>query len=346
MMKHLSLLMAFSLIGLFSCKGYKDLSADAFEKMLSEDGSAQLVDVRTPEEFAEGHIPGALNIDWKADDFIGNATAALSKDRPVMVYCRSGKRSAAAAGKLSGAGFKVLNLTGGFLGWKEAGKRTTVYEADRFCTPSGKAVTVTLIKHGSLEISFGGRSIQIDPVSGLWRPTDYAAEFPKADFILVTHEHGDHFDKEAISALTDEGTSLVTNARCAEMLGQGKALANGESYSEGILTVDAVPAYNTTRDHLQFHPKGRDNGYVLTLDGYRIYIAGDTEDIPEMAGLKDIDLAFLPCNQPYTMTVEQLVHAAKVIQPKVLIPYHYSRTDISSVPELLPGMDVRIRQMQ
>ena len=130
------------------------------------------------------------------------------------------------------------------------------------------------------------------------------------------------------------------------MLGRGTALANGESYSDGILSVDAVPAYNTTEDHLQFHPKGRDNGYVLTLDGLRIYIAGDTEDIPEMSDLMDIDIAFLPCNQPYTMTVDQLVNAAKVIQPKVLIPYHYSQTDISSVPSLLSGIDVRIRQMQ
>ena len=346
MMKHLSLFMAFSLIGLFSCKGYKDLSADAFEKMLQEDGAAQLVDVRTPEEYAAGHIPGAINIDWFADDFIDKAKASLTTDRPVMVYCRSGKRSAKAAWKLDGNEFRTYNLLGGYLGWTEAGKRTTTYEAERFCTPSGKAVTITLIKHGSLEISFGGKSVQIDPVSGLGRPTDYAAEFPKADFILVTHEHHDHFDKEAIAALTDEKTALVTNARCADMLGYGTILANGESYSEGILHVDAVPAYNTTEGHLQFHPKGRDNGFVITLDGLRIYIAGDTEDIPEMAELKDIDVAFLPCNQPYTMTVDQLVNAAKVILPKVLIPYHYGQTDISSVPALLPGMDVRIRQMQ
>ena len=338
--------MAFSLIGLFSCKGYKDLSADAFETMLSEDGTAQLVDVRTPEEYAAGHIPGAINIDWFADDFIDKAKASLTTDRPVMVYCRSGKRSAKAAWKLDGNEFRTYNLLGGYLGWTEAGKRTTTYEAERFCTPSGKAVTITLIKHGSLEISFGGESVQIDPVSGLGRPTDYAAEFPKADFILVTHEHGDHFDKEAIAALTDERTALVTNARCADMLGYGTILANGESYSEGILHVDAVPAYNTTEGHLQFHPKGRDNGFVITLDGLRIYVAGDTDDIPEMAELKDIDVAFLPCNQPYTMTVDQLVNAAKVIRPKVLIPYHYGQTDISSVPALLPGMDVRIRRMQ
>lgn len=338
--------MAFSLIGLISCKGYKDLSADAFEKMLQEDGAAQLVDVRTPEEYAAGHIPGAINIDWFADDFIDKAKASLTTDRPVMVYCRSGKRSAKAAWKLDGNEFRTYNLLGGYLGWTEAGKRTTTYEAERFCTPSGKAVTITLVKHASLEISFCGKSVQVDPVSNLGKPTDYASEFPKADFILVTHEHGDHFDKEAIAALTDERTALVTNARCADMLGYGTVLANGESHAAGILSVDAVPAYNTTEGHLQFHPKGRDNGYVITLDGLRIYIAGDTEDIPEMSQIKDIDIAFLPCNQPYTMTVDQLVNAAKMIQPKVLIPYHFSQTDISSVPELLPGIDVRIRRMQ
>ncbi len=110
--------------------------------------------------------------------------------------------------------------------------------------------------------------------------------------------------------------------------------------------MDAVPAYNTTEGHLQFHPKGRDNGYVLTLGGLRIYIAGDTEDIPEMAELRDIDIAFLPCNQPYTMTVEQLVRAAQVISPKVLIPYHFSQTPVDGIPSLLPGIDVRLRKMQ
>ncbi|MBO7445783.1 MAG: MBL fold metallo-hydrolase, partial [Bacteroidales bacterium] len=106
--------------------------------------------------------------------------------------------------------------------------------------------------------------------------------------------------------------------------------------------------YNYTEGHTQFHPKGRDNGFVLTVDGLRIYVAGDTEDIPEMAAIKDIDVAFLPVNQPYTMTVEQCLNAAKVMMPKVLIPYHFSQTELSELPKLLSGtgIDVRIRDMQ
>ena len=126
-------------------------------------------------------------------------------------------------------------------------------------------------------------------------------------------------------------------------------MTNGDKaeIAEGF-TVEAVPAYNTTEGHLQFHPKGRDNGYVLTIDGLRIYIAGDTEDIPEMETIQNIDIAFLPCNQPYTMTTDQLVKAAKVVKPKVMFPYHYGQTDVSSVPSQLKneGIDVRIRHYE
>jgi L-ascorbate metabolism protein UlaG (beta-lactamase superfamily) len=120
-------------------------------------------------------------------------------------------------------------------------------------------------------------------------------------------------------------------------------LNNGDSiiYRDDI-KIEAVSAYNTTPGREQFHPKGRGNGYVLTLDGLRIYIAGDTEDIPEMANLKDIDIAFLPCNQPYTMTVDQLVNAAKVIKPKVLFPYHYSQTPIQQASLRLAGTGIKV----
>ena len=350
-MKQITLMALLSLLGLFACKAYKDLSVEAFQKRLIEDDSVQLLDVRTPQEFAEGHIPGAINIDWKADGFLEAAKAALEAVRPVLVYCRSGRRSAEAAAAMEGIGFKVYNLKGGIIAWKDADMPITTFEVERFRAADGTIVEISLIKHASLAISYKGLSIQIDPVISLGNNvTDYAAWFPGADYVLVTHEHGDHFDKEALGIL---GGQIVTNANCAKMLdgnkikSEAKVLANGESaeLQEGI-RVEAVPAYNTTPEHLQFHPKGRDNGYILSLDGFRIYIAGDTEDIPEMASIQDIDVAFLPCNQPYTMTVEQLVHAAQIIKPKVLIPYHFGQTDLSGVPEALPDIDVRLRQMQ
>lgn len=342
-----SLCMLFSLLSLFGCKGYSDLETDEFAKMLTEDGTAQLVDVRTPEEYLEGHLAGAINIDWNADGFLDKAQSLLDASRPVMVYCRSGKRSASAAAKLDKAGFKTYNLLGGYLGWTEAEMPVSFYEVDRFRTASGEPVDITLIKHASLEIRYKGLSIQVDPVSGLGKPTDYATEFPKADILLITHEHGDHCDKTAVDALRKDDTRLVTNARCEEILGWGTVMANGDELDlQEDIHLEAIPAYNYTEGHLQFHPKGRDNGFILTLDGLRIYIAGDTEDIPEMAEVKDIDVAFLPVNQPYTMTVEQCVRAAQTIAPKVLIPYHFSQTDLSSLPEALPGIEVRLRQMQ
>ena len=218
-------------------------------------------------------------------------------------------------------------------------------QTDNFTTRSGKPVVITAIKHASLRIQYDGMEIQVDPVGKFQPETDYSA-FPKADIILVTHEHFDHFDRDAIAALRKEGTEVIVNPAVGKLLGFGTALTNGESRVAGKgITVDAVPAYNTTDGRTKFHPKGRDNGYVLTMDGSRIYIAGDTEDIPEMKERKAIDVAFLPCNQPYTMTPEQVAKAAKTFQPKVLFPYHYSDTPIKRVSELLTGtsIDVRIR---
>ncbi len=220
------------------------------------------------------------------------------------------------------------------------------YTTDTFKTPGGKEVVITAIKHASLRIQFNGLEIQVDPVGAKCAPaTDYAA-FPKADIILVTHEHFDHFDGDAIAALRKEGTVIIANPNVRKLLGFGEALANGDSRKlDNGVALDAVPAYNTTPGRDKFHPKGRDNGYILTLDGLRIYIAGDTEDIPEMAAIKDIDIAFLPCNQPYTMTPEQVAKAAKTIKPRVLFPYHYSETPVKKVADLLTGsgIDVRIR---
>lgn len=220
---------------------------------------------------------------------------------------------------------------------------------DDFSAPNGTKVSFHCIKHGSLSINVGEKWIYIDPVTDRVQPvTDYTT-MPKADYILVTHEHGDHLDAKAIEQLTKEGTKLIVNPRSSEILGgKGEVMANGDSKKIDAWKVDAVPAYNISADKQQFHPKGRDNGYVLTIEGLRIYIAGDTEPIPEMKDIKNIDIAFLPCNLPFTMAPEQLSEAAKVISPKVLFPYHYGKTDIQQVVKLLEGsgIDVRIRQYQ
>lgn len=343
MRKLISLLPFF---GCIACAGgnYTNLTTEEFAGAVKQ---MAVVDVRTPEEYAAGHLRDASNINWFDSDFMDQIAKTYPKGTSLAVYCRSGKRSAAAAAKLSKAGYKVANMLGGYLAWTEENRPVTTYAVETFITPAGTPVAITLIKHGTLAISFKGLTYHVDPVSGLGKPTDYAKEFNKADAILITHEHGDHFDREAIAALSGDKTAIITNARCADMLGRGTALSNGESAElPGGIKLDAVPAYNYTEGRTMFHPKGRDNGFVLTIDGFRIYIAGDTEDIPEMAALKDIDVAFLPVNQPYTMTVEQCVNAAKVIGPKVLIPYHFSQTDLSDLPALLPGIDVRLRDMQ
>ena len=225
----------------------------------------------------------------------------------------------------------------------------TNYETDVFKTKSGKEVMFHALVHASIRIQYDGKEIQIDPVTKLGNKViDYAA-MPKADYLLVTHEHGDHFNQEAIKTLTGAKTRFITNKRCADMYGSGEVMVNGDKIKiADDFTVEAVPAYNTSEGRTQFHPKGRDNGYILTIDGLRIYIAGDTENIPEMSAIKDIDIAFLPCNQPYTMTTEQLVRAARTIKPKVVFPYHYGQTDVSGIPSQLKadGIDVKIRHYE
>jgi L-ascorbate metabolism protein UlaG (beta-lactamase superfamily) len=126
-------------------------------------------------------------------------------------------------------------------------------------------------------------------------------------------------------------------------------MKNGDKKTVDGMEIEAVPAYNTTKGREMYHPKGRDNGYIVTFGNKRVYIAGDTEDIPEMATFKNIDIAFLPMNQPYTMTPEQVVHAVQMIHPKILYPYHTGDTDVSKLKALLANdknVDLRIRKMQ
>ncbi|MGN0188697.1 MAG: MBL fold metallo-hydrolase, partial [Candidatus Cryptobacteroides sp.] len=212
-----------------------------------------------------------------------------------------------------------------------------------FITPAGKPLRVACIFHGSLAFEYDGKVIQVDPVTQMGEmKIDYSA-FGKADVILITHAHHDHLCAEAVELLSSDETSLYSNAESVSALGRGTVLVNGDSgeLSEGI-RYTVVPAYNTTKGREMFHPKGVGNGYVLDFDGFRVYVAGDTEPIEDMSGLGRIDIAFLPVNQPYTMTVSQCVEAAGLIRPKMLIPYHYSATDLSCLPAMLQEMDVRI----
>jgi L-ascorbate metabolism protein UlaG (beta-lactamase superfamily) len=218
------------------------------------------------------------------------------------------------------------------------------FEKDTIDTPDGK-LTIHFIGHGTLMFEFQNKVIHVDPWSQF---ADYK-KLPKADIILITHQHPDHLDNAAIKSIMKKNTKTIVNGAVFEILKKGMVMKNGDkSKVEGIV-IEAVPAYNTTSDRLNFHPKGRDNGYVLTIGKKTIYIAGDTENIPEMANLKNIDIAFLPMNQPYTMTPEHVADAVAKFNPKILYPYHYGDTDLSTLKELLSknkSTEIRIKQMK
>jgi len=214
----------------------------------------------------------------------------------------------------------------------------------------GEDIYITFIKHASLMIEYSNQFIYIDPIGEFCN----FETMPKADFILVTHDHYDHFDSKAIQTIRKPSTKIVANKLVVDALNEGIALANNEDVSlSQDIHVLAVAAYNTTEGRDKFHPKIINNGYVLTIDETRIYISGDTEHIDEMKNLKDkIDIAFLSVNQPYTMTIEQATQAAKDIKPKILYPYHYGQTEqITPIHQLIQALkeepvEIRIRNME
>jgi L-ascorbate metabolism protein UlaG (beta-lactamase superfamily) len=222
-----------------------------------------------------------------------------------------------------------------------------MFEKDIHKTTHGD-LEITFIGHGSLAFQWAGKVIHVDPVSA---EADYKKS-PKADLILVTHDHYDHLDLKTVAALTKAGTRVVANPSAAEQLPGATVLRNGESATVLGVAIEAVPAYNLVQMRAPghpFHPKGEGNGYILTFGGTRVYVGGDTENIPEMKNLRAIDISFLPMNLPYTMTPEMVAAAARMFKPKILYPYHTGETDTSKLKPLLKDekeIEVRLRRMK
>jgi L-ascorbate metabolism protein UlaG (beta-lactamase superfamily) len=221
------------------------------------------------------------------------------------------------------------------------------FQTDVIRTQGGD-LEITLIGHGTLMFKFNGKVFHVDPWSKL---ADYS-KLPKADVIVITHEHQDHLDVDTINKISTNKTVIVCNEKAHQKVPQGQVMKNGESKNLGGVAIEAVPAYNIV--HMRkpgepYHPKGVGNGYIFTFGDKRVYVAGDTENTPEMKKLENIDVAFLPMNLPYTMTPEMVADAAKVFKPKVLYPYHTGDTDLSKLTGLMKGTDgveVRLRNMK
>jgi L-ascorbate metabolism protein UlaG (beta-lactamase superfamily) len=206
---------------------------------------------------------------------------------------------------------------------------------------AGGDVIVTPIMHASLQLEYGGKVIHVDPTS----QGDYS-KAKQADLILVTDIHGDHLDPEAISRIRKAGAPVVAPAAAAEKIENATVMANGESKTLVGISLEAVPMYNLKRGPAEgqlFHTKGRGNGYILTLGNQRIYIAGDTECTPEMRALKNIDIAFIPMNLPYTMPPAEAAECVKAFKPKVVYPYHYRGQNTEEFKAALAGEPVEVR---
>jgi L-ascorbate metabolism protein UlaG (beta-lactamase superfamily) len=233
------------------------------------------------------------------------------------------------------------------VGMTTVARAQTPFAEDTIPTAAGP-LTIGFVGHGTLMFRFAGKVIHVDPVG---READYT-KLPKADLILVTHEHGDHLDPKAIAAIRTADTHIVVSRSCAGRIPGAIVMANGETRTEAGIRIEAVPAYNVVHRRPNgepYHAKGAGNGYVLTFGDKRVYIAGDTENTPEMGALKDIDVAFLPMNLPYTMTPAMVANAARAFRPRILYPYHYGDTDPSELVKLLEGetgIEVRIREMR
>jgi L-ascorbate metabolism protein UlaG (beta-lactamase superfamily) len=213
-------------------------------------------------------------------------------------------------------------------------------QTQTFATSAGP-IKITPIYHASVLLQAGGNNIYIDPV----RPGNFDG-LPSADLILITHAHGDHLDPVTIDKLSKMGTEILAPAAVVATLKTAHVMANGQSTTWRKWKIEAVPMYNIKRGPAPgklYHPKGWGNGYVLTYGGKRFYFSGDTEDIPEMRALKNIDVAFICMNLPYTMTPQEAAEAVKAFHPKVAIPYHYRGSNIELFKQDLAGTGIDVR---
>lgn len=201
------------------------------------------------------------------------------------------------------------------------------HSLDAFDTPAG-ALSIAPVAHASFVAQTPVGIIYVDPVGG----ADLYGGFPPPDLVLITHEHGDHYNQETLDAIVAPGTQIITNPAVFAMLpeamqAQASEVANGGTAIFNELSIEAIPAYNITEERLNFHPEGRDNGYVLNFEGFRMYVSGDTEDTPEMRALQDIDLAFVCMNLPFTMDANAAASAVAEFKPTYVYPYHYRGRD-------------------
>jgi L-ascorbate metabolism protein UlaG (beta-lactamase superfamily) len=214
---------------------------------------------------------------------------------------------------------------------------------EEFKTSAG-VLKMTPIQHGSLTLEAGGQVIEVDPaISGFGKEPPDFSKVPKADLVLITDIHDDHLDPASLAKVRKQGTTVVIPGAAAGKVPDGVIMKNGETKKFGAWTVEAIPMYNLKNG--PYHEKGRGNGYIVTYGGLRVYIAGDTEGIPEMRALKNIDVAFIPMILPYTMSPADAADAVKAFHPKVVYPYHYGESDLKVFEAALKGtgIDVRIR---
>ena len=239
----------------------------------------------------------------------------------------------------------VLVLAFVVIGWPIAGQAAEL-SGDTVAAQKGN-ITIHPINHATLALHWSGTTIYVDPVGGASR----FKGLPVPGLILLTDTHGDHLNRETLEAVAGPDTKVLAPPAVAEQLPPAlrertTVLTNGQSAEVLGIPIDAVAAYNTTPQRQQFHAKGRGNGYLVTLGGKRVYISGDTENTPEMAALKNIDVAFLCMNLPYTMTVEQAAEAVRAFKPKIVYPYHSRGSDLEKFKALVgadAGVEVRLR---